>query len=88
MKNNVKDELKKILGDDAFSLGNMQVSERVQKLVKSVNYLVAQIEMTSNMIEDDENRKQVEVHVNDVIIKTKNRDTNKNYRKYIRHRSK
>ena len=72
MKNNVKDELKKILGDDAFSLGNMQVSERVQKLVKSVNYLVAQIEMTSNMIEDDENRKQVEVHVNDVITKTKN----------------
>jgi len=49
----IKDELKNILGEDAFSLGNMQVSDRVRKLVRAVSYLDAQIAMLKKWIEDD-----------------------------------
>jgi hypothetical protein len=72
MNNDIKEELKKILGDDAISLGNMQVSDRVQKLVKSVNYLVGQLHITGDMVEDDGNRKEVKSHINEVICNTKN----------------
>lgn len=68
MENEIKEELKKILGEDAFSNGNMQVSERVQKLTKSVNYLVTQLKITSNLNDDIERKN----HVTDVINNLKN----------------
>lgn len=37
MSEEIKEELIKILGEDAYSYGYMQVSKRTQKLVKSVN---------------------------------------------------
>lgn len=67
MSNEIKDELKKILGDDAFSMGDMQVSERVQKLVKTVNYLVTQLKITGKWSDDDECKD----HIKQVITNVK-----------------
>lgn len=70
MSDEIKDELKRILGDDAFSMGNMQVSERVQKLVKAVNYLVTQLKITGKWSDDDECKdyiKQVIANVKEML---------------------
>jgi len=67
MSEEIKDELKKILGDDAFGMGNMQVSERVQKLVKTVNYLVTQLKITGKWSEDEECKN----HIKKVIANVK-----------------
>jgi hypothetical protein len=53
MSEEINEELKKILGEDAFSMGEMQVSETVKKLVKSVNYLVTQLKITGQWSDDD-----------------------------------
>lgn len=66
MNDKIKEELKKILGEDAFSMGNMQVSERVQKLVWAVNYLVIQLNMVTNLVEEKDNL-IVKSHIEDVI---------------------
>jgi hypothetical protein len=39
----MKEELTKILGQDAYNMGNMQVSENVKKLVKALYYLDGQL---------------------------------------------
>lgn len=39
----MKEELIKILGEDAYSIGCMQVSENVKKLVKALYYLDGQL---------------------------------------------
>ena len=67
----IKEELKRMLGEDAFNTGTMQVSDRVAKLVKSVNYLVGQLNITANMVEDESNRDYVKEHVEKVITATK-----------------
>lgn len=67
MSEEIKEELKKILGDDAYSIGDMQVSERVKKLVKAVNYLVVQIKITGQWSEDEEYKD----HVKQVITNAK-----------------
>jgi hypothetical protein len=46
----IKEELKSILGSDAFSLGNMQVSERVTKLVKAVKYMYVLLAVSAVLI--------------------------------------
>jgi len=68
MSEEIKEELKKILGDDAFSMGEMQVSERVKKLVKSVNYLVTQLKITGQWSDDDDECKE---HIKQVIANVK-----------------
>jgi hypothetical protein len=67
MKNNkqqtsveIKQELKTILGDDAFSIGNMQVSKRVTTLVKAVYYMDAQLKILERWIEDEQGIKHIE----------------------------
>jgi hypothetical protein len=55
----IKEELKSILGSDAFSLGNMQVSERVTKLVKAVKYMDAQLQMLDRWIEDEQGKEHI-----------------------------
>jgi hypothetical protein len=67
MSEEIKEELKKILGDDAFSIGEMQVSERVKKLVKSVNYLVTQLKITGQWSDDEECKE----HIKQVIVNVK-----------------
>lgn len=67
MSEEIKEELKKILGDDAYSVGDMQVSERVKKLVKAVNYLVTQIKITGQWSENEECKD----HINQVIANVK-----------------
>lgn len=67
MPDEIKEELKKILSDDAFSLGNMQVSERVQKLVKSVYYLTTQIKIIEQYSDD----KKYKDHIKLVIANVK-----------------
>lgn len=67
MSDEIKNELKKILGDDAFSTGKMQVSERVQKLVKTVNYLVTQLKITGQWSDDEECKE----HIKEVIENVK-----------------
>ncbi len=69
--NEIKEELKRILGEDAFDMGNMQVSDRVSKLVKSVSYLVTQLNITANMVEDETNREHIKGHVEQVVTATK-----------------
>jgi hypothetical protein len=71
MNKDIDEALKKILGEDAFSIGNMQVSQRVQKLAKSVNYLVTQLYIASNLVENEDNRKEVKSHIELVISATK-----------------
>jgi hypothetical protein len=56
----IKQELKNILGDDAFSIGNMQVSERVSQLVKAVYYMDIQIKMLDRWIEDEQGKNHIE----------------------------
>jgi hypothetical protein len=48
MDEELKQILKNILGDDAFNDGSMKVSDRVSKLVKSVNYLSTQLKIVKN----------------------------------------
>lgn len=67
MSEEIKEELKKILGDDAYSIGYMQVSARVQKLVKAVNYLVTQLKITGKWSEDEECKD----HIKQVIANVK-----------------
>lgn len=67
MSEEIKEELKKILGDDAYSIGDMQVSTRVQKLVKTVNYLVTQLKITGKWSEDEECKE----HIKEVIANVK-----------------
>jgi hypothetical protein len=68
MEDNEIDEiLKKILGEDAFSNIDMKVSKDTSKLVKAVDYLVTQIKITGNMI----NNKEVSEHIKSVIKNTK-----------------
>jgi hypothetical protein len=55
----IKEELKSILGADAFSLGNMQVSERVTKLVKAVKYMDTQLQMLDRWIEDEQGKEHI-----------------------------
>jgi hypothetical protein len=50
----LKEELIRILGENALSIGEMQVSKNVQKLAKAVNYLVLQLKMTANMSENED----------------------------------
>lgn len=66
MTNKIKDELKKILGDDAYNDGSMQVSDRVQKLAKAVNYLVIQLKFTARLQEDFEREAHIEQVINNV----------------------
>lgn len=52
-QNNIKEQLKLILGNDAYSNGlDMQVSNRVSKLVKALNYLVCQVEMIKKDLDE------------------------------------
>lgn len=67
MSEEIKEELKKILADDAYSIGDMQVSARVQKLVKAVNYLVTQIKITGQWSDDEECKD----HISQVIANVK-----------------
>ena len=50
----LKEELIRILGENALSIGALQVSKNVQKLAKAVNYLVLQLKMTANMSENED----------------------------------
>ena len=50
------EKLKNILGEDAFNTGDMQVSDTTQKLVKSVNYLITQLKIISEL--EDNVRKE------------------------------
>ena len=67
MSEEIKEELKKILADDAYSMGNMQVSLRVQKLSKCVNYLVTQIKSVGQWSDEPECKD----HINQVIANVK-----------------
>lgn len=67
MENEIIEELKTILAEDAISMGEMQVSKRVQKLVKTVNYLVTQIKITGRWVEDEDGKD----HIKKVIINAK-----------------
>ena len=66
MSEEIEDELKKILGDDAYSIGDMQVSENVQKLVKSVNYLVTQLKITGRWIENEDGKEYIKKIISNV----------------------
>ena len=66
MPEEIEDELKKILGDDAYSIGDMQVSENVQKLVKSVNYIVTQLKITGKWIEDEDGKEYIKKIISNV----------------------
>lgn len=66
----IKDELKKILADDAYNSGDMQVSNRVSKLVKSVNYLVTQLNFTKDFVEP-ERKSEIFEHIDKVISNVK-----------------
>lgn len=61
----IKEELKKILGD--VSIGEMQVSTMVQKLVKTVNYLVTQLKISGQWIDDTDGKE----HINSVLANVK-----------------
>lgn len=67
MAKEIENELKKILGDDAFSIGNMQVSDRVQKLVKTVNYLVTQLKISGDLSDGEDCKR----HIDKVIFNAK-----------------
>jgi hypothetical protein len=70
----IKQELKTILGDDAFSLGDMQVSKRVTTLVKAVYYMDAQLKILERWIEDEQGIKHIEEvrqSVKNILSKTR-----------------
>ena len=67
MSEEIKEELIKILGEDAYSYGYMQVSKRTQKLVKSVNYLVTQLKITGQWIDEADGKEHIQI----VIAKVK-----------------
>ena len=75
MNSQIREELLKILGEDAFSIGSMQVSERVQKLVKSVNYLVTQLYVINGLlkdvVEDDSDTMELREHIDMVVANVK-----------------
>jgi len=70
MKNKIEENLKLILGEDAFDSMDMQVSKSVQKLSKAVNYLVVQLGVLDEGITDEESKEHINIilyHVNDII---------------------
>lgn len=54
MENEIKQELIRILGSEAYNKGDMIVPKNVSKLVKSVSYLVTQMIIISNMMKNTE----------------------------------
>jgi GH24 family phage-related lysozyme (muramidase) len=56
----IKQELKTILGDNAFSCGTMKVSSTVSRLVKAVYYMDTQIKMLDRWIEDEQGKRHIE----------------------------
>jgi len=70
MKNKIDENLKLILGEDAFDSIDMQVSESVKKLTKAVNYLVVQLCFLNDDITDQELKEYINnllYQVNDII---------------------
>lgn len=70
MKNKIDENLKIILGEDAFESMDMQVSNSVQKLSKAVNYLVVQLGVLEECITDEELKEHINIilyHVDDII---------------------
>jgi glucuronate isomerase len=65
-KRNMKEQLIKILGEDAYSIGNMQVSENVKKLVKALYYLDGQLPMIGRDLD-----KEGKEYIQDVLTTTK-----------------
>lgn len=51
MSEEIEEELKKILADDAYNSGEMQVSEGVRKLALTVRYLVTQLKIAKGFDE-------------------------------------
>lgn len=54
MENNIKETLKKILGDDAYNFGSMQVTDRVKGLSRAIYYLTGQMSMLTIYVPDDD----------------------------------
>lgn len=54
MEEEIKITLKKILGDDAFNNGKMQVSHNVSVLIKSVDYLTEQLFLLGRFVNEDD----------------------------------
>ena len=84
----IKEELKSILGADAFSLGNMQVSERVTKLVKAVKYMDTQLQMLDRWIEDEQGKEhiiQVRQTVKNILNETRGQQMISFIKTYIKY---
>lgn len=52
MKDDIRETLKKILGEDAYNFGSMQVTDRVSGLSRAIYYLTGQMEMLTVYVPD------------------------------------
>jgi hypothetical protein len=72
MKNkDINEILKDILGTEAINDNNIQISENTSKLVKTINYLITQLEIIKREFNPECDNSYLMEHIDSVINNTK-----------------